>query len=60
MRYSMTTSIVDLQAFRRTLAALQAHVDDLDRLKAAHYQQILEHEIQVWDNVMDKVRYAMF
>jgi hypothetical protein len=56
----MTTSIVDLQAFRRTLAALQAHVDDLDRLKAAHYQQILEHEIQVWDNVMDKVRYAMF
>jgi hypothetical protein len=47
--------VVDLQAFRRTLSTLQAHVDDLDRLKAQHYQDILEHEVQVWNTVMDKV-----
>lgn len=44
----------DLQAFRKTLSALQAHVDDLDRLKAQHYQEIFAHEIQVWNVVMDK------
>ncbi|CAG7855136.1 SubName: Full=Related to IVY1-phospholipid-binding protein {ECO:0000313/EMBL:CCA68894.1} [Serendipita indica DSM 11827] len=44
----------DLQAFKKTLSALQAHVDDLDRLKAAHYQSILEHEAKVWDVVLDK------
>jgi hypothetical protein len=47
--------VVDLQAFRKTLSTLQAHVDDLDRLKAQHYQDILEHEAQVWNTVMDKV-----
>ncbi|KAG8834816.1 hypothetical protein FRC17_006924, partial [Serendipita sp. 399] len=45
---------VDIHAFKRTLAALQAHVDDLDRLKAQHYMQILEHEAEVWNTVLDK------
>jgi hypothetical protein len=55
MRRSDLNIVVDLQAFRKTLSALQAHVDDLDRLKAQHYQDILEHEVQVWNTVMDKV-----
>ncbi|KAG8784274.1 hypothetical protein FRC15_003585 [Serendipita sp. 397] len=49
----------DLQAFKRTLAALQTHVDDLDRLKAQHYVQILEHEAEVWNTVLDKTALAV-
>lgn len=35
---------------------LQRQVDGLDELKAAHYQEILEHEEEVWDVVHNKVR----
>ncbi|PVG04055.1 hypothetical protein CPB86DRAFT_721580 [Serendipita vermifera] len=49
----------DLQTFRKTLATLQNHVDDLDRLKAAHYQQILEHEVDVWNRVLDKTSFTI-
>lgn len=34
---------------------LQRQVEDLDGLRVAHYQEILEHEEQVWDFVQGKV-----
>lgn len=34
---------------------LQRQVDDLDELKAHHYQEIMEHEEEVWDFVQGKV-----
>ena len=34
---------------------LQRQVDDLDELKAHHYQEIMEHEDEVWDFVQGKV-----
>ena len=45
----------DLQTFREALAVLQRQVDDLDELKARHYQEIVEHEEEVWDFVQGKV-----
>ena len=48
-------SILDLQTFREALAVLQRQVDDLDELKARHYQEIVEHEEEVWDFVQGKV-----
>lgn len=35
---------------------MQRQVDDLDELKTTHYQEIVEHEEQVWDSVQSKVR----
>ena len=35
---------------------LQRQVDDLDELKAHHYQEIMEHEEEIWDFVQGKVR----
>ncbi|KAI0722953.1 hypothetical protein C8Q76DRAFT_793945 [Earliella scabrosa] len=45
----------NLQTFREALAVLQRQVDDLDQLKASHYQEIVEHEEEVWDFVQGKV-----
>jgi hypothetical protein len=45
----------DLQTFREALAILQRQVDELDDLKAQHYQNIIEHEEEVWDVVQGKV-----
>ncbi|KAF9008697.1 hypothetical protein BDQ17DRAFT_1348782 [Cyathus striatus] len=45
----------NLQSFREALAVLQQQVDDLDDLKASHYQEIMEHEEEVWDVVQGKV-----
>lgn len=45
----------DLQTFREALAVLQRQVDDLDELKVRHYQEIVEHEEEVWDFVQGKV-----
>ncbi|KAF9263634.1 hypothetical protein L218DRAFT_959164 [Marasmius fiardii PR-910] len=45
----------NLQSFREALAVLQRQVDELDDLKGAHYQEIIEHEEQVWDVVQGKV-----
>ena len=45
----------DLQSFREALAVLQRQVDELDELKASHYQAIVEHEEEVWDFVQGKV-----
>jgi hypothetical protein len=45
----------DLQSFREALQVLQRQVDDLDELKARHYQEIMEHEEEIWDFVQGKV-----
>ena len=50
-------SSADLQSFREALQVLQRQVDDLDELKANHYQDIMEHEDEVWDVVQGKVRF---
>ena len=34
---------------------LQRQVDELDDLKVQHYQEIVEHEEEVWDFVQGKV-----
>jgi hypothetical protein len=47
--------LLDLQSFRETLAALQRQVDDLDDLKIAHYNDVLEHQEEVWNVVQNKV-----
>ena len=47
---------LDLQTFREALTVLQRQVDDLDVLKAQHYQEIMDHEEEVWDVVQGKVR----
>ncbi|KAL1946672.1 hypothetical protein VTO73DRAFT_14776 [Trametes versicolor] len=45
----------NLQSFREALSVLQKQVDDLDELKARHYEEIVEHEEEVWDFVQGKV-----
>lgn len=45
----------NLQSFRETLNLLQKQVDELDELKARHYQEVLEHEEEVWDVVQGKI-----
>ncbi|KAJ6599292.1 hypothetical protein DFH09DRAFT_31488 [Mycena vulgaris] len=49
----------NLQSFREALVVLQRQVDELDDLKAAHYQEIVEHEEEVWDVVQGKVCVVM-
>lgn len=34
---------------------LQRQVDELDELKEQHYEEIIEHEEEVWDFVQGKV-----
>jgi hypothetical protein len=34
---------------------LQRQVDELDDLKISHYQEIVEHEEEVWNVVQSKV-----
>ncbi|KAH9853710.1 hypothetical protein C2E23DRAFT_754191 [Lenzites betulinus] len=45
----------NLQSFREALSVLQKQVDDLDELKSRHYQEIVEHEEEVWDFVQGKI-----
>ncbi|KAI0728757.1 hypothetical protein C8Q72DRAFT_779383 [Fomitopsis betulina] len=49
----------NLQTFREALVVLQRQVDELDELKAEHYQEIIEHEEEVWDFVQGKVCLAV-
>ncbi|KAJ7368072.1 hypothetical protein DFH08DRAFT_13852 [Mycena albidolilacea] len=49
----------NLQSFREALGVLQRQVDELDDLKAAHYQEIMEHEEEVWDVVQNKICIVM-
>jgi hypothetical protein len=44
-----------MQSFREALAILQRQVDDLDELKIRHYQDIMEHEEEVWNVVQGKI-----
>lgn len=37
---------------------LQRQVDELDELKLAHYQKIVEHEEDVWSVVQGKVSWS--
>jgi hypothetical protein len=46
---------LDLQSFREALVVLQRQVDDLDDLKTQHYQEIMDHEEEVWNVVQGKV-----
>ncbi|KAI0080744.1 hypothetical protein K474DRAFT_1657576 [Panus rudis PR-1116 ss-1] len=45
----------NLQSFREALAILQRQVEELDEMKSNHYQEILEHEEEVWDVVQGKI-----
>lgn len=38
----------DLASFRKALAELQAHVNDLDNLKIEHYSEVYEGEQDMW------------
>ncbi|KAF7352983.1 RRM domain-containing protein [Mycena venus] len=49
----------NLQSFREALGVLQRQVDELDDLKVAHYQEIMEHEEEVWDVVQNKICIVM-
>ncbi|KAH7916740.1 hypothetical protein BJ138DRAFT_8107 [Hygrophoropsis aurantiaca] len=49
----------NLQSFREALTVLQRQVDELDGLKVQHYQEIMEHEEEVWDVVQAKVCVAV-
>ncbi|KAH7887948.1 hypothetical protein F5I97DRAFT_1805427 [Phlebopus sp. FC_14] len=49
----------NLQTFREALSVLQRQVDELDGLKAQHYQEIMEHEEEVWNVVQAKVCVAV-
>ncbi|KAF8974594.1 hypothetical protein BDZ97DRAFT_37086 [Flammula alnicola] len=52
---SMNRKERNLQSFREALAVLQRQVDELDELKSSHYQEIIEHEVEVWNVVQSKV-----
>ena len=55
IRIPLTPFTLDLQSFREALTILQRQVDELDELRISHYQEIFEHEQQVWDFVQGKV-----
>ncbi|PPQ77747.1 hypothetical protein CVT25_011182 [Psilocybe cyanescens] len=52
---SMNRKERNLKNFREALAVLQSQVDQLDQLKASHYQEIIEHEEEVWNVVQNKI-----
>ncbi|KAJ7283864.1 hypothetical protein C8J57DRAFT_1498865 [Mycena rebaudengoi] len=56
---SMNKKERNLQSFREALGVLQRQVDELDDLKAAHYQEIVDHEEEVWDAVQGKICVVM-
>lgn len=51
----MKLCISDLTSFRRALLLLQSQVDDLDRIKADFYQEVLEGEEENWNTIAGKV-----
>lgn len=50
----LLTGITDLQSFREALSVLQRQVEELDELRADYYQDVLQHEEEVWDFVQGK------
>lgn len=55
----LISCLIDLQSFREALTVLQRQVDELDEMKAQHYQEIMGHEEEVWDVVQAKVCSAL-
>ncbi|TFK27069.1 hypothetical protein FA15DRAFT_666803 [Coprinopsis marcescibilis] len=49
----------NLQSFREALSMLQRQVDDLDEFKASYYQDVVDHEEDVWNGVQGKVCLAV-
>ncbi|EMD41034.1 hypothetical protein CERSUDRAFT_111606 [Gelatoporia subvermispora B] len=45
----------NLQNFRETLLELQRMVDELEEMRVQHYQEIVEHEEEIWDFVQSKI-----
>lgn len=52
---SRSLDSADLTSFRRALLLLQSQVDDLYRIKAEFYQEVLEGEEENWNTVAGKV-----
>ena len=59
LRAMLISCLIDLQSFREALTVLQRQVDELDEMKAQHYQEIMGHEEEVWDVVQAKVCSAL-
>jgi hypothetical protein len=71
-RLALTRHLSDLQSFRAALAELQRQVDELDAIKAAYHEEVLEGEDevshketmrpladqQIWDTVLGKVAFV--
>ncbi|WVR03845.1 hypothetical protein IAU60_000842 [Kwoniella sp. DSM 27419] len=49
----------DLQSFRQALAELQRQVDELDAMKAAYHEEVLEGEDEIWEAVLNKVAFVV-
>ncbi|KAL0242339.1 hypothetical protein I308_105968 [Cryptococcus tetragattii IND107] len=49
----------DLQQFRQALGELQRQVDELDSIKAAYHEEVLEGEEEVWETVLGRVAFVI-
>ncbi|WWC97005.1 hypothetical protein V866_003882 [Kwoniella sp. B9012] len=49
----------DLQQLRQALAEMQRQVDELDSMKAAYHEEVLEGEDEIWDTVLNKVAFVV-
>ncbi|KAK6907298.1 hypothetical protein L486_03987 [Kwoniella mangroviensis CBS 10435] len=49
----------DLQQLRQALAEMQRQVDELDGMKAAYHEEVLEGEDEIWDTVLNKVAFVV-
>ncbi|KIR58153.1 hypothetical protein I314_06118 [Cryptococcus bacillisporus CA1873] len=49
----------DLQQFRQALGELQKQVDELDSIKAAYHEEVLEGEEEVWETVLGRVAFVI-
>ncbi|KIR96384.1 hypothetical protein L804_06219 [Cryptococcus deuterogattii 2001/935-1] len=49
----------DLQQFRQALGELQKQVDELDSIKAAYHEEVLESEEEVWETVLGRVAFVI-
>lgn len=49
----------DLNQFRQALADLQRQVDELDGIKLAYHEEVLEAEEEVWETALSKVAFVI-
>lgn len=54
-RFDFSIVVLDMQSFREALTLLQRQVEELDYLKIQHYQEIVDHEEEIWDSVQGNV-----